>query len=122
MAKLKSYPIVFIKYLIKWTEIEQLKADIQQRNLMAFSCLIFFLRLVWKGKVLSQHWKLFLESKDFSQTVSIRLCTGLMTKFLIMSPRSWLTTSATPKMINVSRYVFIKKSFGFQCKNIFLQA
>ena len=89
---------------------------------MAFSCLIFFLRLVCKEKALSQHWKLFLGSKDFSQTVSTRLCIGLTVKFLIVSPRSWWITLATTKMINVSRYVSVKyplkESFGFQCENI----
>ena len=83
------------------------------------SCLIFSLRLVWKEKVLNQHLKLFLGRKDFSQTVSTRLCTGLTVEFLIVSPRSWWTTLATPKMINMSRYVLhilSRRALGLNAK------
>lgn len=62
--------------LMKWIWPGDWKADRQQRDLMAFSCLVFFLRLVWKEKALSQPWKLFLENKDFSQTASTKPCTG----------------------------------------------
>lgn len=77
-------------------------------------CLVFFLRLVWKERALSQHWKLFSGSKDSSQTVSTRLCTGWMDKFLIVSPRSWWTTLAIPKMTNMNRYVFLRCPFSLR--------
>ena len=118
-GQVSSCPVTFTKYLFNKLNINRGMGDGQTEKPDGVSCLIFSLRLVWKEKVLNQHSKLFLGRKDFSQTVSTRLCTGLMVEFLIMSPRSWWTTLATPKMINMSRYVLLilsRKALGLNAK------